>query len=190
MDWDYTKRIVHLSMPNYVANALQRFNHEFPKKPQHQPHKHAVPVYGQKVQYAREADTSKPLSQEEKRFVQQVLGTFLYYGRAIDGTMLTALSAIASFQATPTQKTMKKTKLFLDYAATHPDAVLTYRKSNMVLAVHSDASYLTEPQARSRAGGHHYLSSDVKLPPNNGAVLNVACEDYDRSEERRNLHIA
>ena len=52
MDWDYTKRIVHLSMPNYVANALQRFNHEFPKKPQHQPHKHAVPAYGQKVQYA------------------------------------------------------------------------------------------------------------------------------------------
>ena len=174
MDWDYTKRVVHLSMPNYVTNALQRFAHEFPKKPQHQPHQHAVPAYGQKIQYAKNDDTSQPLSTEEKRFVQQVLGTFLFYGRAIDGTMLTALSTIASFQATPTQETMKKTKLFLDYAATHPDAVLTYRKSDMVLAVHSDASYLTEPQARSRAGGHHYLSSDVELPPNNGAVLNIA----------------
>ena len=58
--------------------------------------------------------------------------------------------------------------------APHPDAVLTYQKSDMVLAVHSDTSYLTEPQARSRAGGHHYLSSDVELPPNNGAVLNIA----------------
>jgi hypothetical protein len=43
--------------------------------------------------------------------------------------------------------------------------------SDMVLAVHSDASYLSEPKARSRAGGHFFLSSD---PPNNGAVLNIA----------------
>ena len=35
----------------------------------------------------------------------------------------------------------------MDYAATHPDAVLTYRKNDMLLAVHSDASYLSEPKA-------------------------------------------
>ena len=29
----------------------------------------------------------------------------------------------------------------------HPDAVLTYRASDMVLACHSDASYLIEPKA-------------------------------------------
>ena len=61
--------------------------------------------------------------------------------------MLTALSAIASAQANPTQETMKKCKKFLNYAATHPDAVLTYRASDMVLACHSDASYLIEPKA-------------------------------------------
>jgi hypothetical protein len=44
----------------------------------------------------------------------------------------------------------------------------------MVLAVHSDASYLSEPKARSRAGGHFFLSSDTPIPPNNGAVLNIA----------------
>ena len=174
MDWDYSKREVHLSMPGYVSQALQRFNHADPTKPQHQPHKHAIKTYGATIQYAKGDDMSQPLSPEEKLYVQQVLGTFLFYGRAIDGTMLTALSAIASDQATPTQETMKKIKLFLDYAATHPDAVLTYRRSDMVLAVHSDASYLTEPKARSRAGGHMYLSSDTDLPPNNGAVLNVA----------------
>ena len=62
----------------------------------------------------------------------------------------------------------------MDYAATHPDAVLTYRKSDMQLAVHSDASYLSEPKARSRAGGHFFLASDVPIPANNGAVLNTA----------------
>ena len=88
--------------------------------------------------------------------------------------MLVALSAIASEQATPTEATMEKTKYFLDYVATHPDAILTYHKSNMILALHSDASYLTEPKARSKAGGHFFLSSDEVNPPNNGAVLNIA----------------
>ena len=44
----------------------------------------------------------------------------------------------------------------------------------MVLVVHSDASYLSEPKAHSRAGGHFFLSSDVADPLDNGAVLNLA----------------
>jgi len=44
----------------------------------------------------------------------------------------------------------------------------------MILSVHSDASYLTEKGARSRAGGHFYMSNNARIPPNNGAVLNVA----------------
>ncbi len=61
--------------------------------------------------------------------------------------MLTALNAIASAQAEPTEETMKRCKLFLDYAATHQDAIITYHASDMVLVVHSDASYLSEPKA-------------------------------------------
>ena len=44
----------------------------------------------------------------------------------------------------------------------------------MKLAAHSDASYLSEPKARSRAGGQFFLSSDSSVPHNNGAVLNIA----------------
>ena len=44
----------------------------------------------------------------------------------------------------------------------------------MVLAVHSNASYLNEEEAQSRAGGHHFLSEDVPLPSNNGAIHNIA----------------
>ena len=69
---------------------------------------------------------------------------------------------------------MKQVKQFLNYAATQEPAVLTYRKSDMILAVHSDAGYLNESEARSRAGGHHYLSENVKYPPNNGAITNIA----------------
>jgi hypothetical protein len=68
---------------------------------------------------------------------------------------------------------MRHTLQLLDYLATQEDAVLSYQTSNMVLAVHSDASYLSKPKARSRAGGHLFLSSDTTIPPNNGAVLNI-----------------
>ena len=44
----------------------------------------------------------------------------------------------------------------------------------MVLAAHSDASYLSETNARSREGGHFFLSSDSTIPQNNSAVLNIA----------------
>ena len=69
---------------------------------------------------------------------------------------------------------MQQTLQLLDYLATQEDAVLLYHASDMVLAFHSNASYLSKPKACSRAGGHFFLSSNTTLPPNNGAVLNIA----------------
>ena len=88
--------------------------------------------------------------------------------------MLTALGSIATQQANPTACTMQKVKHFLNYAATHPDAIITYRASDMVLVGHSDASYLSETKACSQAVGHFFMSNDSADPPNNGAVLTIA----------------
>ena len=55
---------------------------------------------------------SPTLNDDDKIFIQQVTGTFLYYVRAVDSTMLVALRAIAAQQAQPTEQTMKKTLLF------------------------------------------------------------------------------
>ena len=70
LDWDYQKREVHLSMPDYVERALVRFYHPTPDKPQHQPHQHAIPTYGATVQYAKLEDTSQRLSPSEKKYIQ------------------------------------------------------------------------------------------------------------------------
>jgi hypothetical protein len=174
LNWDYKKREVHLSMPDYVEQALARFGHLIPKILQHQPHKLTVPTYGATIQYAKDEDATKLLLKEEKKYIQQVLGTFLYYGRAVDSTMLTALSSIASTQAKPTKETMENIKLFLDYVASHQDAILIYQASDMVLIAHSNASYLSKPKAQSCARGHFFMSSDITNPHNNGAVLNNA----------------
>ena len=84
-----------------------------------------------------------------------------------------ALGSISAAQATPTELSMFLIKQLLDYVATHPDAIPTYKKSDMVLAIHSNASYLRKSQARSRAGGHFFTTSDTNDQPNNGAVMNV-----------------
>ncbi len=106
MDWDYKNHQVHLSMPEYVERALAQFDHPVPPKPQHQPHQHTVPTNGATVQYAKLEDTSRRLSPAEKKFIQEIIGVFLYYGHTVDSTMLTTLSAIASAQAEPTEETM------------------------------------------------------------------------------------
>ena len=173
LNWDYKKRQVHLSMPNYVQKALKQFQHVLRKR-QQAPYP-SIPIqYGAKKQYATQASTAPLLDPKGKKFIQQVCGKFLFLGRAVDSTLLCPISAIASQSSKPTEDTMKQTQQLLDYLATQEDAVLTYNASAMVLAVHSNASYLSEPQARSRAGGHFFLSNNATIPQNNGAVLNIA----------------
>jgi hypothetical protein len=86
-------------------------------------------------------DNTKPLDKHELKFVQEVLGTLLYYARAVDCTMLPAIGTLASQQANGTQATLQNVRQLLDYCATHPDATIPYSASNMVLNVESDASY-------------------------------------------------
>jgi hypothetical protein len=64
---------------------------------------------------------------------------------------------------------------FLNYCATHPNALLRYHRSDMELHIHSEAGYLTEFEARSRAGGHHYLGNRPNNKQiHNGTVLDIS----------------
>jgi hypothetical protein len=68
---------------------------------------------------------------------------------------------------------MELCKQFLDYMAMQEDTILTYCTSNMVLAIHSNASYLSEPKSCSCAGGHMFMAGKDNIPFNNGAILNT-----------------
>ena len=161
-------------MPGYNKKGLKRFGHEAPARRQDSPHEHTSPNYGAKVQYATDDDTSAPLDDANKKRIQQIIGTYLFPGRAINSPLLVALGSMAGQQSNPTERTKAAAKQLLDYIASQEDPVLTYRASEMILAAHSDASYLSEPKARSRAGGHIFLSENVADPPNNGAILTIA----------------
>jgi hypothetical protein len=118
--------------------------------------------------------TPPPLNKEATKYIQAVAGTLLYYGRAVDNTILLALSAIATEQAQPTERTKEILTQLLDYCATQEEAIITYSASKMILAIYSDAGYCNEKKLCSRAGGHFFLSKDDEFHPNNEAILTVA----------------
>ena len=161
-------------MPGYVESKLNQFGHQPPKKPQHSP-AIAQPIkYGQKIQKATPLDTSTNLSKDGIERIQKVVGAFAWYAGATDPTMAKTLSSIAGRQAHATEDLEKEVKHFMDYCATHSDAVVRFMASEMILALHSDASYLSEPGAKSRAGGHFYLKDKTDRESNNGAILTLS----------------
>ena len=169
--WDYDVRTCTLSMPGYITNALHKFQHPLPTKPQHAPHDWNKPTYGVTQQYAELGDSTPKLAPPAIKKVQEIIGTLLYYALAIDNTMLVALGDLASAQAQPTEATWGKITWILNYAATHPSAEIKYHASDMCLHIHSDASYLSAPKARSRASGFFFLSDHTsKLPPADASI--------------------
>ena len=86
LKWDYSKRTVDLSMPGYVTAALQHFNHQHKNNRQSSSHYHAPPTYGARGQFAELEDDTPLLPEERLKFIQQVVGVFLYYAIAIYNT--------------------------------------------------------------------------------------------------------
>jgi hypothetical protein len=174
LKWDYKKRTCDISMPGYVSNMLSKFQHDAPKHPQHTPSRYVTPVYGAKTQYATK-DETPPLTAKQCLTIQKVTGSVLYYARAMDPTVLMPLNDIVMEQTKVTEKTQAATNQLLDYLATHPDATIRYHASDIILHIHSDASYLSVSNVRSRLGGLFFCGD--KSPQQdklNGSILNVA----------------
>ena len=174
LKWNYEHKRVNISMPGYVQKALKRFNHVAQGRKQNSPHAWNKPTYGKQQQLATD-DDSKPAPASAQKHVQQVVGTFLYYALALDLTMLVALGSIATQQNHPTEMTMSEVTWFLDYCAAHPEACIEYHASDMILWTASDASYLSETNARIRAGALFFMGPKPHPPgeaPKNQPTLN------------------
>jgi hypothetical protein len=152
LDWYYKHKFVDLSMPGYIKAALHKFQHPTPTHPKNAPHTWNQPVYGAKTQYIEAQQDIPPLPQKDVPRIQKLTGTLLYYARAVDPTLILPLNVSASEQTQATTATADKLIRLLKYCATHPEDKLRYHASSMILNIHSDASYLSEREAKSRAG--------------------------------------
>ena len=131
-----------------------------------------------KIQLATPEDTSPLLSADNIKYIQKCVGSFLYYARAVDNTILPALNEIALQQAHPTKNTIQKIQMLFDYLNTYPNAIIRFHASDMKLYIDSDAAYLVAPKARSRISGYYYMSdicnTNKPTPKLNGPIL-VEC---------------
>ena len=94
-------------MCGYVGKALQKLRHTMPLKTQYVPPKCTVPICGKNRKFAPDPDKTLLLPPEYIKEVQRAVGKFLYYGRAVDNTILPILNVITVSQAKPIEKTVK-----------------------------------------------------------------------------------
>ncbi len=147
LNWDYNARMLDISMPGYIIKLLQKYKHHIPPKPQRCPYSLSPIQYKAKALTPIPVNISLTISPNNIKEIQQIIGSILHYGRAVDITILMALSSIAIEQTKRTTNTMEKAKQLLDYLATNLDATIWFRALDMIMKEHSDASYLSEANA-------------------------------------------
>jgi hypothetical protein len=150
LDWDYKDRTVDLYMPGYIKAALHKYQHPAPSRPEHSPHTWNPPIYGAKTQFVSDTEPSPALSDKDVNKLQQLTGTLLYYARAVDPTLIMPINLLAPEQSNATEVTADKVIKLLNYCNTHPETKIRYHASDMILHIQSDASYLSENEAKSR----------------------------------------
>lgn len=153
---------VHVALPGYIAKALERFRPGNTSSAA-SPSIYVPPKYGAHNHWIDDTDASSPLTTVERKYVQEVLGVFLYYARSADYTMLPTVTALASEQSSASRSILKDIERLLDYACRYPNNGITFKKSDMTLIVWVDGSYLSRSRSRSVAGAIGYLGS-LKCP--------------------------
>jgi hypothetical protein len=143
IQWDYENRTCDISMPGCITRALNRLLHPVPKHHELSPHAWEHPNYSNKTQLTPILDTSPLLSSADKVWLQEVLGTLLYYARAPDDTFLTAISELTTEMTIGTVKAMVKLTQLLDYLSMNPKVIIRFLPGSMQLTIESDALCLS-----------------------------------------------
>ncbi len=169
LEWDYVGHTVNILMPGYIKMKLQEYKHIMPKKLQTCPYLPEPKKFGTEAQAPLPNNSTPKLNENGIKRVQKIVGSILYYARAVDMTVLIALSSIAVIQTKATEKTMARCTQLLDYLLGHVDAKVQFPALDMVLNIHSDASCLLEANTRSRACGHFFMG----WMPKNGESIRI-----------------
>jgi len=160
---DIVKHRIEISVPSYIKNTLERFGIEIKAHGTHAPAPSPQKRYYDKTPQEATTDDSPAVGPEEQKFIQEVVGVLGWYARAVDPTIVCAVNKLASRQARPTEAVVKDALQLLDYVATYPDATIVYEPSDMMLQLHSDASWLSESESRSRAAAIFFLLAKESL---------------------------
>ncbi len=104
-------------MPGYVTKMLQRFRPQFllpGHRPPRTPGVYIAPSFSKKPQTVF-IDRSEKLSLALITKLQAIIGTLLYYARAVDPTLLPIANELASQQANATRRILNAANRALSY---------------------------------------------------------------------------
>ena len=164
-------------MPDYVNKTLSRLQHTPKFSPQNSLQAHIPIQYTTKNtrQYATAPDTSLLLLSQEKTYIQSITVSHLYYGHAIDHTIIPVLDKLSSEQAQPTQNTKAKAQRVMYYVHTFLKKYITYYAIDMILHIDSNAVCFVAPKARNKVTGYFHLSDhpNITEPPKLNRVISV-----------------
>jgi hypothetical protein len=172
---------VILAAVGYIKKKLQEYGHVIPSRLQMCPYSLEPKQFESKAQAPLPPNASPKLDDKGIKRIQQIAGSILYYARAVDMTVLSALSTIAINQTKAKKRTMERCIQLLDYLASNQNAKVRFHASDMVLNIHSDASYLSESGAQSCACGHFFMG----WMPHNGEPVKLNRAFYTSSSMMR-----
>ena len=110
LTWNYAHAVMstYPCQHTYIPSLLKKLPYT-PTFPQYSPHP-ATPFQLARQgtrQFATPPDTSPALDKILTTKVQSIVGSLLYYARAVDCSMLPALNSLSSQQSSPTENTLK-----------------------------------------------------------------------------------
>ncbi len=168
MHYGVPTKVCTLTMPDYVERGLLRFGVSKAVQAK-SPVVYVPPDFGSKIDIVKDEEPVV-ISPEATKRIQQIVGYFLYYARALDSTVLYSVTAIASAQARPTASLLVAVDRLLAYLRSSPPVSVRYWASPMHLIAYSDASYNSAIDARSRAGGYVFLGDMTHPERLNGPI--------------------
>jgi hypothetical protein len=130
LGWNYDKRYVDISMPGYIKKKIQEYGHVVPNIMQNCPYAPEPKQFGVTAQAPAPPDDTPLLNEAGIKRVQKIVGSILYYVRAVDMTVLMALSSIAMEQTKATDRTLERCLQLLDYLASNNTAKVRFHITN------------------------------------------------------------
>ena len=103
-------------MPGYIKKKMQEYGHFIPTRLPMCPYSPEPIKIASEAQAPLPTDESPKLDEKGIKRIQQIVGSILYYTRAVDMTVLAALSTIAINQTKATERTMKRCICYKPYA--------------------------------------------------------------------------
>ncbi len=95
-------------MPGYIKKKMQEYKHLLPGRIQYCPYSPKPKKFGSGAQAPLLPDATPVLNAKRIKQIQQIVGSILYFARAVDMTVLMVLSSIAVEQTEATEKTMER----------------------------------------------------------------------------------